>query len=73
MGPQEPKDTQQAPKSTPCYESAGASWVLPGDLLAMEGGACKLRLRGAEPLRWTRYLMEGGTIHDMSLLTSIER
>lgn len=69
----EPRDLDQAPKSIPCYESAGASWIDAEQLVAGDGDASALRLRGSEPLVWTRYLLEGGAVHPLSLLMSGEQ
>ena len=57
----EPIDPNQIPKSRADFESAGASWCSAQDI---EG----LRLRGSEPLIWSRYLENGGSIYPLSLL-----
>lgn len=44
----EPKDLEQAPKTIPDFESAGACWAT-----AEEIRNSRRRLRGSEPLEWT--------------------
>ena len=58
----EPADLSQLPKSTPDFESAGASWA------SYESIMNTLKLRGREPQIWSKYLEEGGQVYPLSLL-----
>jgi 8-oxo-dGTP pyrophosphatase MutT (NUDIX family) len=52
----------QLPKSIPDFESAGACWCTAEEVMG------RIKLRGSEPRRWAKYLLEGGAIHPLSLL-----
>lgn len=52
----------QVPKSRPDFESAGACWASYEEIQ-------HLRLRGNEPRKWAKYLVEGGDIYPMKLLS----
>jgi len=51
------------PKSLPDYESAGGVWADLRDIVAD-----KFPLRGDEPKMWAQYLLDGGKIHDISIV-----
>jgi 8-oxo-dGTP pyrophosphatase MutT (NUDIX family) len=57
---------QQLPKSCPDFESVGACWCSYEELMEL------IPLRGSEPKKWAKYLMEGGMIYPLSLLTEKE-
>jgi hypothetical protein len=59
----EPVDVSQLPKSIPDYESVGATWIHYNDL-----SSGTIPLRGSEPLKWSRYLLSGGTIYPLAVL-----
>jgi len=59
----EPVDEKQLPKSIPDYESVGAVWVAASEVSS-------LPLRGSEPKEWIDYLMAGGAIYPLSILTA---
>jgi 8-oxo-dGTP pyrophosphatase MutT (NUDIX family) len=59
----EPVDLNSVPKSRADFESAGAAWCSVQDIDNKD-----LRLRGTEPLIWSKYLESGGCIYPMSLL-----
>jgi len=63
-----PVDETIAPKSLPDYESAGAVWADLNDIISG-----KFPLRGSEPQIWAKYLLAGGKIHDLQLLTGREQ
>lgn len=58
-----PRDESQLPKTIPDFESSGAAWAS-ADEIASHAFA----LRGSEPLKWSRYIADGGTIHPLSIL-----
>ena len=57
-----PKDNAQEPKSLPDYESMGAVYISPDELL-------RIPLRGNEPTDWITYLESGKPVAPMSILT----
>jgi 8-oxo-dGTP pyrophosphatase MutT (NUDIX family) len=61
-----PVDEEQEPKQIPDYESIGAAWVTYDEL-------AQLPLRGSEPAVWFKYVIDGGTIHPISLLQFLEK
>lgn len=53
---------QQLPKSSPDFESVGACWC------SYEEIQSQIKLRGNEPKKWSKYLIEGGLIYPLSFL-----
>jgi len=58
----EPVNNDDIPKSIPDYESVGATWITADEI-------AHSHVRGREPLAWSTYLENGGTIYPLSLLT----
>ena len=58
------------PKSSPDFESVGACWCSPADILTL--GDCKLKLRGNEPRHFVKYLQDGGVIYPLAILREKE-
>lgn len=66
-----PIPDHQDPKTMPDYESAGAVWVTPKEVMPPgfgRGGGSELRLRGPEPVHWIPYHAGGGQVYPLSLL-----
>jgi len=57
-----PLDEKQLPKSIPDYESEGAVWVSIEEMKS-------LPLRGSEPAEWFPYIMEGGPVYPVSIIS----
>ena len=57
-----PSHSEQLPKTTPDYESAGACWVTYQDLT-------DVRLRSTSVKHWVKYVLDGNQIYPLSLLS----
>ena len=57
-----PSHSEQLPKTTPDYESAGACWVTYQELTGV-------RLRAPSVKRWVEYVLDGNQIYPLSLLS----
>jgi 8-oxo-dGTP pyrophosphatase MutT (NUDIX family) len=57
------KGLRQLPKSRPDFESAGACWASFEEIQSN-----RVKLRGAEPRKWAKYLEDGGMVFPLSLL-----
>ncbi|CAF4433817.1 unnamed protein product [Rotaria sp. Silwood2] len=57
------------PKAIPDYESYGAMWLTYEQTVQC---STQGQLRGNEPLKWFKYVVENGTIHPLSILSKTE-
>ncbi|CAF1591307.1 unnamed protein product [Rotaria sp. Silwood1] len=57
------------PKTIPDYESYGAMWLTYEQTLQCNTQG---QLRGNEPLKWFKYIVQNGTIHSLSILSKTE-
>ncbi len=69
MSPTKTNTLSYACKTIPDFESAGSCWCKIEDVIAESE---KLPLRGSEPATWLRYVMGGGTVSPMSVLSGVE-
>jgi len=61
-----PTDPEAPVKTLPDFESAGATWV---DLQTIRTLHEQKKLRHSEPYEWAGYLLNGGKVHSMDLLS----
>jgi 8-oxo-dGTP pyrophosphatase MutT (NUDIX family) len=64
-----PKDLNQNLKTEPDYESQSAIWISYSDFTKKLNNK-EIELRGKEPIKWFKYLNEGGSVYPLSLLSN---